>query len=65
MSNLLLYVKALLKDYKRENGFLRLYNGLTFGLDKGDFLAVTGASGWGKSTLVNLILGVEKPSRGT
>jgi len=65
LSNLLLYVKALLKDYKRESGFLRLYNGLTFGLDKGDFLAVTGGSGWGKSTLVNIILGVEKPSRGT
>src|SRR2546426_11627808 len=62
---MLLHVKALVKDYNRQDGILRLYNGVTFALERGDFLAVTGASGWGKSTLVNIILGVEKPSRGT
>jgi ABC-type lipoprotein export system ATPase subunit len=61
----LLSVKTLVKDYNRPDGFLRLYNGLSFGIDRGDFLAVTGGSGWGKSTLVNIILGIEKPSHGS
>lgn len=54
-----------MKDYNRQDGFLRLYNGVSFGLERGDFLAVTGGSGWGKSTLVNIILGIEKPSHGS
>lgn len=54
-----------MKDYNRRDGVLRLYNGVSFGIDRGDFLAVTGGSGWGKSTLVNIILGIEKPSHGS
>ncbi len=54
-----------MKDYNRPDGVLRLYNGVSFGLDRGDFLAVTGGSGWGKSTLVNIILGIERPSHGS
>ena len=63
--SMLLHAKALAKDYDRQDGILRLYNGVTFSLERGDFLAVTGGSGWGKSTLVNIILGIEKPSHGS
>ncbi|OLE92122.1 MAG: hypothetical protein AUF79_00245 [Crenarchaeota archaeon 13_1_20CM_2_51_8] len=62
---MLLHLHALVKDYNCQDGILRLYNGVTFSLERGDFLAVTGGSGWGKSTLVNIILGIEKPSRGS
>src|SRR5437899_12887814 len=62
---MLLHLNALVKDYNCQDGILRLYNGVTFSLERGDFLAVTGGSGWGKSTLVNIILGIEKPSRGS
>lgn len=34
-------------------------------IDEGDLVTVVGGSGWGKSTLVNLILGLEKPTRGS
>lgn len=33
-------------------------------MQEGDFLAILGGSGWGKSSLINLILGMEHPSMG-
>lgn len=52
-------------DYTTSQGVLRLYDeGVSLTMDEGDFLAVLGGSGWGKSTLVNIVLGLERPSRG-
>lgn len=39
-------------------------NGCDARIDKGDFVAITGASGIGKSTLMKLMLGVYKPNEG-
>jgi ABC-type lipoprotein export system ATPase subunit len=53
-------------DYPYSEGVLKLYDeGVSLRMGKGDFTAVLGGSGWGKSTLVNLVLGLEKPSSGT
>ena len=50
-------------DYPYSEGVLKLYDeGVSMKIGKGDFTAVLGGSGWGKSTLVNLVLGLEKPS---
>src|SRR5437867_9224226 len=44
---------------------LKLYgDGLSLIIEEGAIVSVVGGSGWGKSTLVNLILGLEKPTRG-
>jgi len=52
-------------DYPYSEGVLKLYDeGVSMKIGKGDFTAVLGGSGWGKSTLVNLVLGLEKPSAG-
>ncbi|HZD13512.1 MAG TPA: ATP-binding cassette domain-containing protein [Candidatus Binatus sp.] len=59
-----LEVKELVKTYNQDRGILQLYNRLSFSLGRGDFLAVTGRSGWGKSTLANIVLGLESPSLG-
>ncbi|MFH1531137.1 MAG: cell division ATP-binding protein FtsE [Pseudomonadota bacterium] len=40
-------------------------NGVSFHLDKGSFLFVTGPSGAGKTTLVKMILGIERPTEGS
>ncbi len=53
-------------DYPHSDGILKLYDdGVSVKVDNGDFVAVLGGSGWGKSTLVNVVLGLEKPTGGT
>jgi len=38
---------------------------VTFGVDDGDIVAVVGPNGAGKSTLLKLIVGLERPTRGS
>jgi ABC-type branched-subunit amino acid transport system ATPase component len=38
---------------------------VTFGIDDGDIVAVVGPNGAGKSTLLKLIVGLERPTRGS
>ncbi len=52
-------------DYPYEAGLLRLYDeGVSVTVKEGDFAAVLGGSGWGKSTLINVVLGLEKATAG-
>src|SRR5713226_8306746 len=52
--------------YPFSEGILTLYEeGVSLMVGNGDFVAVLGGSGWGKSTLVNVILGLERPTGGT
>ena len=43
----------------------RVLNGATFSLPKGAFVAITGPSGIGKSTLLKLLLGIFRPEQGS
>ena len=64
--NHLLECKSLGLEYPTNDGILRLYGeGVSFTIGEGGFVSVIGGSGWGKSTLVNLVLGFEKPTRGS
>ena len=52
-------------DYPHAEGLLRLYDeGVSLIVNEGDFTAILGGSGWGKSTLINVVLGLEKPTLG-
>lgn len=66
MMSHLLEFKSVGLEYPTIDGVLRLYgDGISFAIDEGSFVSIIGGSGWGKSTLVNLVLGFEKPGRGT
>jgi putative ABC transport system ATP-binding protein len=43
----------------------RVFESITFSIEPGEFVAIVGESGIGKSTLLNLIAGLERPDRGS
>jgi ABC-type multidrug transport system ATPase subunit len=53
------------RDLSKRYGFKRVLEGLTFDLDRGDFLVVTGPNGAGKTTLLRICAGLAIPSGGT
>jgi putative ABC transport system ATP-binding protein len=62
----LLECKSISLEYPTPEGSLKLYGeGVSFPIEEGAFVSVVGGSGWGKSTLVNLVLGLERPARGS
>lgn len=52
------------KSYHRKNSEVRVFDDLNFEIDKGDFYAVMGPSGTGKSTFLNLVGGVDRVDSG-
>jgi len=58
----LLEIEALTKGYG--NGATPVLNGLNLVLRAGEYLAIMGESGVGKSTLLNLIAGLDRPDSG-
>ena len=60
----ILRVENLTKVYgKGENG-VRALDGVSFSVEKGEFVAVIGPSGSGKSTLLHILGGVDRPTGG-
>ena len=58
-------VRALTKSYTVGEGQLHVLRGLDLGVDQGEMVAVVGASGVGKSTLLQLIGGLDRVDGGT
>ncbi len=54
----------LSKTYQLEDTSLDVLNAVNFSVEKGEFVVVTGASGCGKTTLLNIISGIDKPTSG-
>lgn len=55
---------AVDKAYRTRNGVRQVLRDASFAIAPGTALAICGANGTGKSTLLRLIAGVEAPSRG-
>jgi heme exporter protein A len=47
-----------------QRGFAKLFSGLSFRVDAGEALVVTGANGTGKTTLLRMLAGLSAPSAG-
>lgn len=60
----LLEVSSISKIYKNGNRSIKVLKDISFSVDKGEFVAIVGESGFGKSTLLNIIGGLDTPSSG-
>ena len=60
----LLQVKDLVKTYGKGDTVIKALNGVTFNVEKGEFVAIIGRSGSGKSTLMHTIGGIDRPTSG-
>jgi putative ABC transport system ATP-binding protein len=56
---------GLTKHYKRGAEVIRALDGVTLDIDKGEFIAVVGRSGSGKTTMLDLLGLLLKPTAGT
>ena len=60
----ILRVENLTKVYGKGENEVRALDGVSFTVNKGDFIAIIGPSGSGKSTLLHILGGVDRPTSG-
>ena len=60
----MLRVENLTKVYGTGDNQVRALDGVSFSVDKGQFVAIIGPSGSGKSTLLHILGGVDRPTSG-
>ncbi len=60
---LIVHTEALTKTYV-DGSLIRALDGVSLGIERGEFIAVQGPSGSGKSTLLNVIGTLDRPTSG-
>ena len=61
----LIDIRQLRKNYTGPGGLVEVLKGLDFSVAEGESIAIVGASGVGKSTLLHLLGALDRPSEGT
>ena len=62
--NTIVQVKQVFKDFTAGDRKQEVLKGIDLNIQGGEFVAIVGASGNGKSTLLNMITGIDHPSSG-
>ncbi len=57
-------VKNLVKRFPVGDDEITVLKGISFNIEDGEFVSIVGPSGNGKSTLLNMITGIDRPSAG-
>ncbi len=60
----LIELSGIFKSYREGEASRSIFDGLDARFKKGEFVCITGRSGTGKSTLLNLISGIDLPDKG-
>jgi putative ABC transport system ATP-binding protein len=60
----LIQVNNVVKNFKVGGNEVTILKGISFEVNRGEFVSIVGPSGNGKSTLLNMITGIDRPSSG-
>ena len=60
----LVQVVEVVKSFPVGDGEITVLKGISFDIQKGEFVSIVGPSGNGKSTLLNMITGIDHPTDG-
>lgn len=61
----LIEIKNIVKTYKTGDDCFNALNGVSFSVEKGEFVAIMGTSGSGKSTCMNTLGTLDRPTSGS
>lgn len=64
-SQALIHIRELTKDYKTPAGSFRALKSINLDVWRGEFMAISGKSGAGKTTLINMITATDSLTSGT
>lgn len=64
-NNCFIQIEKISKSFREGDYTRQVLNGCSLCINKGEFLAIIGKSGTGKSTLLNLISGIDQPDEGS
>jgi len=62
--DVLIELKGIQKEYKTDAGPFLALKGIDLKIKSGEFVGVIGKSGSGKSTMINMITGIDRPTAG-
>ena len=65
MADPLIVARQVVKGYRTAAGYVPVLEGLDLDVGRGEMLAITGASGVGKSTLLHVLGTLDRPESGT
>jgi lipoprotein-releasing system ATP-binding protein len=65
LESVVLETVGLTKNFQTAGGELRVLKGIDLQINEGDFVSISGPSGVGKSTLLHILGGLDKPTAGT